>query len=74
MVVPSRKRQIAFHVANGDYFGTLAAVLKLIMDDMERDRKNKELAATLRNCITDLMLLQNQYRIVPSMRRGGQEN
>lgn len=56
-----------FHIANDDYFGTIAAVLSLIEEQL-KDQDCSKLAAfrkTLRNIKQDLVWLQQNYQISP---------
>lgn len=61
----SRRKQIQFHIKSDDYFGTLATVLSLMSEAIERiiaeEKKNIRLLNILKK---DLLYLQNNYRIV----------
>lgn len=61
---------VKFHVENDDYFGTIAAVLSLIKQQIKKD--NCPNAATLnkilKNLEKDSMYLQKNYQINPKMR------
>jgi hypothetical protein len=54
-----RKQQIERHVQFNDYFGTLAAVLKLLGDDVKSARN----AAVFELLVDDLVYLQDNYQI-----------
>ena len=60
-----------FHIANDDYFGTIAAVLSLIEQGMtSRDQKDTAtFQKTLHNIKQDLMWLQQNYQINPKIKR-----
>lgn len=56
-------KSIEVHVRNDDYFGTLATVLDLLRQDMEKSggkRANKELLKRLRD---DLVYFQENYKV-----------
>jgi len=61
------KKQLENHIANDDYFGTLATVLNLARQTLEKDmrgpKKNWHIKL-LQSLEEDLMFLQNNYRIV----------
>ena len=61
----SRKKRLAFHVATGDYFATLATVLDLVRQDIAckygQQKKNNDVLVQLRD---DLLFLQDHYRII----------
>jgi len=58
---------VKFHVENNDYFGTIAAVLSLVKQEIKKG--NDSNAATLNKILNtlekDLMLLQKNYQISP---------
>jgi hypothetical protein len=53
---------LQFHIEKNDYFGTLATVLDLVRQDLDR-RGYKPHAATLSRLRDRLMYLQRKYRI-----------
>ena len=64
-IPPVRRKSIENHLkGDQDYFGTLAAILDLMRQDIGRNagQKNSELLERLRD---DLMYLQDSYRITP---------
>lgn len=56
---------IKFHVKNGDYFGTMAAVLSLIKQQIKKgsDPETTTLNKVFKNLEKDLLFLQNNYQI-----------
>ncbi|MFA5130818.1 MAG: hypothetical protein WC467_00140 [Patescibacteria group bacterium] len=62
---------VKFHVASNDYFGTAAAVLSLIKEQIKKDSRPDAaiLDKILKNLETDLMLLQKNYHIKPNSRK-----
>lgn len=55
------KKSLEFHIKSDDYFGTLAAVLSLISQTLENNKRHKK---TLENIVNDLMYLQKEYKII----------
>lgn len=58
-----RKKGLDLHVAYNDYFGTLAAVLDLMRQEIKRRGYKKSDAELLEKIRDDLMYLQNRYKI-----------
>ncbi len=59
-----RRKRLAFHVKAGDYFGTLAGVLKAIEEDRVRGISSAgTVAELLKQLQQDLAYLQEHYRI-----------
>jgi hypothetical protein len=56
-----RREQLAFHIRSGDYFGTLASILRLLEEPLRRPRESR--AEILKRLHEDLDYLQNHYRI-----------
>ena len=55
---------VKFHVKSDDYFGTIATVLSLLKQQLEKDGvSNAVILKTFRNLESDLMFLQKHYRI-----------
>lgn len=54
-----RKKRMQFHIAQGDYFGTLATILGLLAEDKSYNKKE-----LFKKCADDLMYLQKQYKII----------
>lgn len=52
---------LKFHIKSGDYFGTLATILSLIAQKYENEKLNKKI---IKGVINDLMILQNNYKIL----------
>ena len=52
-----RTKSLKFHIENDDYFGTLATVIYLKMQNIEKELKGME------RLKDDLMYLQNNYKI-----------
>lgn len=53
---------LKFHISSGDYFGTLASILHLLMD--EKIAYNSRHKEALKNIADDLVYLQRNYRII----------
>ena len=60
-----RRRNIDFHVASGDYFGTLATIMGLIADSLSSNGREtqKQCANTLDQLREDLNYSQETYTI-----------
>ncbi len=60
------KKQLEKHIENDDYFGTLAAVLNMARQTLEKDmrgpKKNWHIKL-LKSLEEDLMYLQKNYKI-----------
>jgi hypothetical protein len=66
--VPSeRQQQLEFHVASGDYFGTLATVLGLVADSLASNdiAFRNRCISILEDACEDLAYLQGNYSIGP---------
>lgn len=61
------KTSVNFHVENDDYFGTIAAVLSLVKQQIKKDSRPETaiLKKILKNLEKELMYLQNNYQINP---------
>jgi hypothetical protein len=57
-----KKASLQFHIQQNDYFGTLATVLDLVSQDLDR-RGYKPHALTLSRLRDDLVYLQRSHRI-----------
>ena len=55
------EKSVKFHIENNDYFGTLATVLSLIKQTLEKNQKHIEILDSIEK---DLMYLQANYKIV----------
>jgi hypothetical protein len=53
---------IQFHIENNDYFGTLATVIDLVSQDLQK-KGQKRNAETLRRLRDNLVYLQRSHRI-----------
>ncbi len=60
-----RKECIKFHVTADDYFGTIATVLGLIADSLQRDTPKAQ--KNLDDLKDELVYLQERYRIEPKV-------
>jgi len=58
------KKRVDFHIEENDYFGTLATILSLLCQKLEKETTNKECVRVLNNQVENLMYLQNKYKIV----------
>lgn len=58
---------VKFHVENRDYFGTIAAVLSLVKQQIKKDAHPNAsiLSKILKDLETDLLILQKNYQIKP---------
>lgn len=67
------EKSVKYHVKKKDYFGTIATILKLIIDnfnDKEDVWKSKTLTKTaLNNLIADLQFMQENYEIRPKLEK-----
>lgn len=67
---------VRFHVDNDDYFGTAATVLRLLQKYLDEAIKKTPLEEraliqkTFKNMQKDLMILQNNYQIKASQKKG----
>ncbi len=65
------ENSVRFHVKNNDYFGTIAAILSLIKQEIKKDGRTN--AATfnkiLSNLEEELLFLQNNYQISPNIKK-----
>ncbi|MFZ4631954.1 MAG: hypothetical protein ACOYL8_01950 [Patescibacteria group bacterium] len=61
---------VKFHVENDDYFGTIAAVLSLVKQQITKDSCPNAaiLNKILKNLERDLLILQNNYQISPRIK------
>ena len=53
---------LEFHIRQNDYFGTLATVLDLMRQDLDRNGYSRH-AATLANLCQELVEMQNSCRV-----------
>ncbi|MFA6514383.1 MAG: hypothetical protein WCT50_03815 [Patescibacteria group bacterium] len=51
---------LEFHIKSDDYFGTLATILNLLIQDECCDTKNE----IIKNKVEELMYLQKNYKII----------
>ena len=58
------KKSLEFHIKSNDYFGTIATVLNLISQDLNKKVINKNHVKVLNSLSRDLMSLQSKYKIV----------
>ena len=59
---------LQFHIEQNDYFGTLATVLDQVAQELRKKKQTRQ-AITLQRLRDDLMRLQSQYRIEPTLKR-----
>lgn len=60
------KKQLERHIENDDYFGTLAAVLNMARQTLEKDMRGPKKSwhiKLLQSLEEDLMYLQQNYKI-----------
>ena len=61
----SRRKQMESHIRMDDYFSTLATVLDLLRQEMEKSKtKNGKHCVLLKQLIADLVYLQERYKII----------
>jgi hypothetical protein len=62
---------VKFHVENDDYFGTMAAVLSLLKQQLKKDSSPKTATFNkiLKNLENDLLYLQKNYQIKPKSKK-----
>ena len=53
---------IQFHIENNDYFGTLATVIDLVSQDLQKNGQNRN-AEILQRLRDNLVYLQRSHRI-----------
>lgn len=59
------KKSVDFHVKNDDYFGTLATVLSLVRQNIEKNKTKSILCfKALDNSVEELMYLKGKYKII----------
>lgn len=60
---------LKFHITSNDYFGTLATIISLIRQNIEKKEGYKLNIETLNKIEKDLMFLQNNYKIVKKINK-----
>jgi hypothetical protein len=60
------QKQLDFHIASNDYFGTLATILDMARQDLMAGHSVTDVARLLANERDDLIYLQQHYRIEES--------
>ncbi len=62
---------VKFHVKSDDYFGTIAAILSLIKQQIKKDsgQNSATLNKVLKNLTKDLLYLQKNYQINPKSKK-----
>jgi len=53
-------KSLEFHIKSSDYFGTLAAILNLLIQDACSDVRDK----VIKDKVDELMYLQKNYKII----------
>jgi len=61
------KKSLEFHIKSDDYFGTLAAVLSLIRQNIINKKNSDIHVKTLTGIEKDLMILQKGYKIIKNI-------
>lgn len=56
------QRSLKFHIKSNDYFGTLATIISLVRQNLEK--KESGSAHILKKLENDLVYLQENYKIV----------
>jgi hypothetical protein len=59
-----RIKSLEFHIANDDYFGTLATVLDLLRQELEAGKKIEKCPISLKRMTEELMYLQSNHKIL----------
>lgn len=64
------EKSTKFHVKNDDYFGTMATILNLLKQEINKNDSSKRviLNKTLDSLEKDLVFLQNNYQINPKIK------
>lgn len=62
---------VKFHVENNDYFGTIAAVLSLIKEEIKKGKQSDlpTFNKVLKNLEEELLFLQKNYQINPKSKK-----
>ena len=62
---------VKFHVENNDYFGTIAAVLSLIKEEIKKSKQSDlpTFNKVLNNLEEELLFLQKNYQINPKSKK-----
>ncbi len=58
------QKSLKFHIKSDDYFGTLATIISLVRQNIEKGEITKLNIKMLNNAEKDLMFLQGKYKIV----------
>jgi len=58
------QKSLKFHIKSDDYFGTLATIISLVRQNVEKGEITKLNIKMLNNAEKDLMFLQGGYRVV----------
>jgi hypothetical protein len=56
-------KSLEFHIKSNDYFGTLATILSLTRQNLEKNEHKKLNIKTLSKIEKDLLFLQKNYKI-----------
>lgn len=59
-----------FHIKNDDYFGTMATILNLLKEEINKSGRlnSATLNKTIKNLTKDLIFLQENYQINPKIK------
>jgi len=63
-MTPRNIKGLEFHIEQDDYFGTLATILSLIRQTIEKDDFKEINIKNLQGAEENLLYLQNNYKIV----------
>jgi hypothetical protein len=65
------EKSVRFHLAQDDYFGTIATILSLVRQKIEESPKkqSQEFSLTLKNLENDLVWLQENFQITPKIKK-----
>lgn len=61
------RKPLEFHIKSDDYFGTLATILSLIRQNIEKEENRGVNIKTLKKAEKDLICLQGNYNIVKKL-------
>jgi hypothetical protein len=60
---PQRIKRMKFHIEQGDYFGTLAAILNLLTEEEGTPKERENNRKLLKRLVEDLTFLQENFII-----------
>lgn len=62
------EKSVRFHIDNNDYFGTIATILNLLKQTINKSELEPHFWTILNNVEKDLLWLQNNYQITPKIK------